>query len=646
MRTLAWSATWQNHAVGIDRLHHIPQIKSASVNTLLGILSMELLSGTLLYNVVKDIAKFRGRLLKVSETRTKTRLEEHITWAEGWSRTIQMFGMTKALPTEQKSITLSISDRPRKFSSPDSKISTKKLFSEDEILDDEKNYVILGDPGCGKTTLCKRLTRQLILSEPSDPIQCLDAPLVILGRDLHLELQLIPSICNIFGIEFEAFNESEHREALQGFSDREEFNRQLRKRRDEWNQNVNLEAKSLLYRALGAGRFILIVDGLDEINSNYRTAFEHDLAELLHNCPQLKLLSTCRAGDWTRSIITADLLSIEPLNDLELREIVEAWADKPEAFLDAISMVPYREVLDRPLFLTLLLIIFNQGYELPDCPVDVYDRITTLLIERWDRERDISRESKFSSFLSEKKLRFLSSLAYNLTFENHTKRFSLDELNSLYLTLAPRFKLPHGEFSSVLQEIESHTGIIVESGFEHFEFCHLTVQEFLSAKHLVSLASSRNHLVLLEESPATVAVATSVSSEPSKFLASILEDFCSVQERNLNRGVAEGLESFFIYIARLRLELPEFSENNNLAIGVIRLWILSEKLQSLGYSKSENVAEAGVILSEFDAIRLSIENLLRRPGVKVRQEDEGLTLIKTMGRDYEFRTAFLDWMAG
>lgn len=590
---------------------------------------------------MKDIAKHRGKFIKTDQKNTVRKLEEHMIWAEGWSRHIQMFGMTRAMPTEQKSITLSISDRPRKFYKPNSEKVSKQIFSELDVLSSTSNFVILGDPGCGKTTLCKRLTRNLILSEPQEPVECFEAPIVVLGRELHADCQLSDYLASIFGFEFEKFNEAKNREELIGITDREKFNHEMRERRTAWTENTKGEAVSLLYKSLSRGGFVLIIDGIDEIHHNYRVPFEHDLNSLLNYCPQLKMVATCRAGDWTRSVLTADLLAIEPLNESELKEIVEAWADKPDDFLKAIQCVPYKEVLDRPLFLTLMLIIFNQGYELPDCPVDVYDRITTLLIERWDRERDIQRESKFSSFLSEKKLRFLSSLAYNLTFEYRRKRFSLYDLYSLYSILASRFKLPADEFAQVLQEIESHTGILVESGFEHYEFCHLTVQEFLAAKHLVSLATTKNHLALLEESPATMAVATSVSSEPSKFLANVVGEFCSVQERNLTRNVVEGIESFSTFATRVEMELPEFTESNDLALSIIRLCIVSDKMSNIDQRRASAVAQSWRTFCDFPAISNSVFNLLNRPGVVQVNNVTGRTTIKTMGKDFEVSNNFV-----
>lgn len=87
---------------------------------------MEILSGSLIYNVLKDISKYRGKFISASDERAKSNLEEHIIWASGWSKSIQMLGMTKAVAVDQTAISLSISDRPRKFISSN---SAQKIIS-------------------------------------------------------------------------------------------------------------------------------------------------------------------------------------------------------------------------------------------------------------------------------------------------------------------------------------------------------------------------------------------------------------------------------------------------------------------------------------------------------------------------------------
>ena len=43
--------------------------------------------------------------------------------------------------------------------------------------------------------------------------------------------------------------------------------------------------------------------------------------------------------------------------------------------------------------------------------------------------------------------------------------------------------------ASVIAELESHTGLFIQSGFDQFEFAHKSLQEFLTAEYLVKLPS-------------------------------------------------------------------------------------------------------------------------------------------------------------
>lgn len=296
-----------------------------------------------------------------------------------------MFGMTKPVSVDRESISLSITDRPRKFYAPNAAEGHRTLHSEESLIQDLENYLILGDPGCGKTTLLKRITRRLILESPTSDGDLIDAPLVVLARDLHQSNTIFHHLCKIFGLEINSFDPQNHKIELERVQNVDRRRVKERELKNAWNRDADIAVRFAIMKFLAPSRFALLIDGIDEINVDYRARFEKDLDDIINTCPQLKIICTCRMGDWTRSTATLNILAIEAISDSEMAEIVHLWADKPDLFLAEVQGVPYREVLDRPLFLTLLLIIFNQGYKLPDCPVDVYERIIWLLIDRWDK---------------------------------------------------------------------------------------------------------------------------------------------------------------------------------------------------------------------------------------------------------------------
>jgi len=50
--------------------------------------------------------------------------------------------------------------------------------------------------------------------------------------------------------------------------------------------------------------------------------------------------------------------------------------------------------------------------------------------------------------------------------------------------MALAYDLPKNQFSEILGEIETHTGIVVAAGFDRFEFALLSVQEYLCANYI------------------------------------------------------------------------------------------------------------------------------------------------------------------
>lgn len=305
---------------------------------------MAFMTASLIYSVGKDLAKLSSKYLNISSQATSECLQQHFQRTEGWSSNIQMFIMTKPLKVDSQSITLSITDRPRRFYAPSALIDEHIFYTEEEIISDNENYLILGDPGCGKTTLLKRLTRRLITEEAVNENDVIEAPIVVLARDLHAENTIFGHLCSIFGIESRSFNPAEHKLDLERISNVDRRRERERELRNVWIKNSNNAAKSAAIKAIASRTFALLIDGIDEINADYRTRFDVDLEDILNTCPSLKVICTCRMGDITRAISNVHVLAVQALSDPEIKEIVHLWADKPEKFLDEVQVVPYREV--------------------------------------------------------------------------------------------------------------------------------------------------------------------------------------------------------------------------------------------------------------------------------------------------------------
>ena len=526
------------------------------------------------YDILKEAYKFTHKRVGVQKRGPDDRLSLHLRDAEAWSGSIQLFGMARSLDTDEAAIEVTISSQPRKFSRPAEGAST---VSEADLLTTPNSWVILGDPGSGKTTIVKRLLRAVMLHESVGPGDNHALPLRILGRNIRPGTDIFDILFSEIGF----------------FLVPPQINTQVEG--EIWKKESIGIIRLAVINALQDARVVLFVDGVDEINPDCRKQFEEDIERINNGMQSGKIIMTCRSGDWVSAMPDFDICEICSLSADEIEKIVSIWADNPRNFVKAIDNIPYKDILDRPLFLTMLIIVFNQTHVLPESAIEVYYKVAYLLIEKWDAQRKVGRVSRYDGFHAERRFRFLCSLSYALMKDLRTGRFTSLAFRDVFEKIGPRFDFRPWQSDEVIQEIESHTGILVESGFGHFEFCHLTVQEFLAATHLLSLPGSEQKAIeMLAVSPATVAVAVCASGDPTDYLAAVVFecDRYSAEKGTTLYNIG-GIRPF---VARLRLERPILVPTARLGMALLMLISLYDNMSQ----RYIDDAEASELFEEID----------------------------------------------
>lgn len=550
-----------------------------------------------LYSITKDAWKISSKYFSFSQIESLSNIEEHLIWQSGWSASIQIFGMVKPKYTDSNTIPLRISTRPRKFFD----LSSQKIedLNEIDLINQFGATIILGDPGSGKTTLIKRISRMLMQSD-SESALSERLPLLILGRDITKSNDLMLAIRRIIKIEEVSFDPRFYKKTLDEAKQSNTYESKFQDLKDEWEKTASENTERAILYFLDKSNCCILIDGIDEIEPDARRKFDAAVTRLISSCPQLKILATCRSGDWTTNIEGVNLVQVAPLTDSEIKEIAAEWCEKPDDFLNAIKSVPYKDTLNRPLILTMLIVLFDQSAgELPDVPADLYQKIVWLLIERWDKTRNLNRKSQFENFMPERKFRFLSAIAFHLLVEQELKRFKRSSLKKAFDKINERFGINEFAFDNLFEELESHTGIIVQSGFNNFEFCHLTVQEYLAANHLIGMGFDPNTMEILRKFPATMAVASSLSAEPSDYISRLLNLSTKKDEKSAINGGFLSVNFLNPYFDRLKLERPELYVSSSLGASLL---ILISKLETK-HLNDQNLQSA-----EWDDYITTIEN--------------------------------------
>ncbi len=184
-----------------------------------------------------------------------------------------------------------------------------------------------------------------------------------------------------------------------------------------------------------------------------------------------------------------------------------------------------------------------------------------LLLREWDEERNILRRSAYANFEREQKYDFLSAIAYHLTCVVKRKSFSHELLVDAYLAINVRFGLPSNQAKEVAREIETHTGIIIENIDSTFEFSHLTLQEYLCAEYLVREPFADLRRRYLEQYPGPLAIAVTLSANPSRWLAHLVDEV---------GGRAEW-QAWSAFLSRIIVERPRFAQSDVLGVAVLKI---------------------------------------------------------------------------
>jgi hypothetical protein len=373
-------------------------------------------------------------------------------------------------------------------------------YSVSDLLFLPGHFVLLGDPGSGKTTSLKRLAMGA-LRQPNDNIQSV-IPLLIQLRDFSREDRLSSYLIGQLGISV----------SLTGPG--------LENLKDQEREQFVRRALSELLDTLGC---ILMVDGLDELNPQVRDSVVAELRYYLLHMSKSRIVLTCRRGDFTYHFENSNTVSLQPLSEEQIAVFAQKWlgGDRAQDFLTQIRSTPYSGSEVRPLTLAHLCAIYERSGSVPNKPRTVYRKIIRLLLEEWDEQRSVRRYSRYANFEIDRKEDFLEALAFEITSDSKRTRFSDQVLQNAYLAVHEHFGLPRKEARQVAKEIESHSGLIVQVTSDTYEFAHKALQEYLTAAFMLKLPDLPRNLNIL---PGETALAVALSSNPTKYLCAVIRD--------------------------------------------------------------------------------------------------------------------------
>lgn len=363
-----------------------------------------------------------------------------------------------------------------------------------EIANKHRLLTILGAPGSGKSTFLRHLGQCCLLSTGKFRHQRLP---VVLALSEHTDCKTSEDLISCIAKEF----------ANCGFS----------------------KSDKMVESFLKKGILMILFDGLDEVPKahlpdvvnavrnfvdryGYRPDFKDSKAgrvvrflswaklikksEILEadNREANRFVITCRTAHYKQWFSRFTDVVVADFSARQIARFAKNWfRDKhvgpvlnSERFMEELNGLPSAHELARtPLLLTFLCIVWEQGQTLPRIRAILYKDALEVLLRRWAASKLVHNDPVYADLNHELELDMLAQVAHNFTLANQVfferdslireiKQFMEQEVN------APKTL----DAGGILEAIAIQQGLLAERAIDVWSFSHLTIQEFLTARHL------------------------------------------------------------------------------------------------------------------------------------------------------------------
>ncbi len=360
----------------------------------------------------------------------------------------------------EKDISLSqeYSHKIDKLADSDSNIdSTKHGLSALEIIRDNDNAVILGQPGSGKTTFLKYLalayTGFVPVLHRTDPLLPVFVPL----RELKRVEAPTPTADWLLTFVFSCASET-------------------------GGNNFNIEWLKLYLRNKEC---LILLDGIDEIDPELVGTVMQSLLAFSRKYRGNKIVTTCRSAVFDYVAEGFIVCEIDNFNNSDIAIFIDQWFDSDvKKKNDLLSHIKEskaaRDLCKTPLLLTMICILYEYNQTIPHNRSELYQTCVEALFFRWDTFRYIDRASLTEGLSTSRKKMILARIARK-TFDKDVYYYKESTLVEMLKTELERSNLNHISSELLLKELESHNGLFIERGGNVYSFSHLTFQEFFTA---------------------------------------------------------------------------------------------------------------------------------------------------------------------
>jgi hypothetical protein len=290
---------------------------------------------------------------------------------------------------------------------------------------------------------------------------------------------------------------------------------ELRRCRQETFSNIDLEAMiaeefqscGLLdytlctQKLLEQGKLLILFDGLDEVPMDLFNQVTISIQALVKRYDKNRFIASCRIIASYRPFQTLQTFSrftdvaITDFDEYQIQCFIKAWFKSHNQVdwggecwkkLNSDNHKATKELAKTPLLLTLICILHLKVGEFPTARAPLFKQAVWTLLAEWDASRAITRHKLYKDLDTTRKELMLSEIAYRNFIKNDyffQEKDIIEQIKDILQEMLPEEKGINGR--DMLLSVEEQHGILVYRYNDNFSFSHLTVQEFLTANHII-----------------------------------------------------------------------------------------------------------------------------------------------------------------
>lgn len=337
-----------------------------------------------------------------------------------------------------------------------------------QVANTEQYLMVLGGPGIGKSTFLRKIGLEVLKSKQ-------DA-----SKQIHRDC--IPVLIE-----------------LKEFRDTPIYLKQ--KIAAEFEICGFPESMAFTEASLAQGKLLVLLDGLDEVPTRNLNAVVKHIEDFVDAHDQSAFVASCRIAAYrsNQGIFFRRFtdVTMAEFDDEQIEQFVRRWfrspldlkagtADKYWELLQKDEHKATKELAQTPLLLTFLCLVYDREQTLPAQRSTLYGKALNILMSEWAAQKRLEQDPIYEGFHPDLEKVLLAEIAYK-SFEQDQLFFLKDNLTRrIGEFLADTLDAPkHLDGTAVLTAIEKQQGILVERATDIYSFSHLTLQEYLTAFHIV-----------------------------------------------------------------------------------------------------------------------------------------------------------------